>query len=472
MSEAVAAPRPRPLAVLEEWLSDIRAHVTRLPFAPLIPPVLIFLVTMGGYRIAQTDVTFYQHHVYLAEALLNGSLDVKAAGIPDWYQDVVSVDDSRGVLQWNETCVENDPSCKKYLPYGPAPAILLMPGVAIEGTSFSEIDFALFLGAVNVVLFWYLLGELKIGAFSRWLGVIFFAFGNVHFYSATEGTLWFYNHVSAVFFLQLAIITFLKRLPLPLSAFLLGMAWLSRAPTLVAMPFFLYGILARWDPEFSLTSLVDLEFYKRFIRSPALKNGVIYGLGLLPVVLFYFWYNQVRFDSLTDTGFQTVYESYTNGGSPGGLPYSFYRVDHPDAGHFPLFSLKNIPLHIYTFFFMPPDYHPDLSIVQPSKYGLSIFLTSPAFIYAFFVTRKTWLKPACWIAIALVTVPLFMHYSQGWVQYGYRFMLDYMPFLAILTVMGFDDHQSRKARAVQIALIAISIASGAWGRYWANEGGW
>jgi hypothetical protein len=67
-------------------------------------------------------------------------------------------------------------------------------------------------------------------------------------------------------------------------------------------------------------------------------------------------------------------------------------VDFPNAPHFALFDIRNIPLHIYT---------------------------------------------------------LFMHYSQGWVQNGYRFMLDYLPFLAILTVMGFDDNQSQKARAVR-----------------------
>jgi hypothetical protein len=214
--------------------------------------------------------------------------------------------------------------------------------------------------------------------------------------------------------------------------------------------------------------LIDIDFYRRFFRSKALADGIFFAQGLVPIVLFYFWYNQVRFGSPTDTGFQTVYESYTNDL----LPYSFYRLNHPDASHFALFDIRNVPLHIYTFFFMPPNYYPDLSIIRPSEYGLSIFLTSPAFIYAFFVTRKTWLKPACWIAIALVTVPLFMHYSQGWVQYGYRFMLDYMPFLAILTVMGFDDHQSAKGRAIQIALIAVSIASGAWGRYWANMEQW
>ena len=229
-----------------------------------------------------------------------------------------------------------------------------MPGVAIQGTDFSQIKFTLFLGAVNAVLFWYILGLVRVGTFSRWLGVIFFTFGTVHFYAATEGTLWFYNHVAAVFFLQIAIILFLKRVPLFLPAFVLGLAWLSRAPTLVATPFFLYGILARWDEDFSLTSLFKFEWYKRFIGSKAFRDGIVFGLGFIPIGLFYFWYNQVRFSDPFDTGFHTVYESYVGGG----LTYSFYRVDYPTAPHFPLFDVRNIPLHIYTLFMMPPIYHP------------------------------------------------------------------------------------------------------------------
>jgi len=386
---------------------------------------------------------------------------VKAAGIPDYYQDVVPVGDA------------------KYLPYGPAPALLLMPGVAIEGTSFSEIDFALFLGAVNAVIFWYILGELKVSAFARWLGVIFFTFGTVHFYAATEGTLWFYNHVAGVFFLQIAILLFLKRAPVFLPALFIGLAALSRGPTLLAVPFFVYGIIHRNDEMFGLKSLIDLRWYRKYFASSAFRQTLIFVAALVPFAVFTLWYNQVRFDSPFDSGYQTVYESYTNGN----LPYSFYLNPNypPDppwgkhiaSGDFGLFDIRNVPLHIYTLFMMPPDYYPDLSIVRPSPYGLSIFLTSPAFIFAFFVKRKTWLVPACWLAVSLITIPLFLHYAQGWVQYGYRFLLDFMPFLGILTVMGFDENRkSRLGLIAMILLVAISLASNSWGRYWANEGGW
>lgn len=459
--DAAAAPQPSSGAAVKQWLADLNAQVARIPGSRFIYPALIFLVALAGYRVAQSSVEFYQHQIYLAEAMLHGSFDVKAAGIPEYYSDTVTVGDA------------------KYLPYGPAPAILLMPGVALQGTSFSEMDFTIFLGAVNAVLFWYILGQVRVSAFARWLGVIFFTFGTVHFYAATEGTLWFYNHIAAVFFLQIAILLFLKRTPLFLPAIFLGLAWFSRGPTLVAAPFFVYGIIHRHDENFSLKSLIELDFYKRYFTSKAFGDTLVFGAGLVPFAIFTLWYNEVRFGDPFDSGFQRVYETYTNSGQV----YSFYLNPnyppdppwgkHLNAGPFGLFDIRNVPLHIYTLFMMPPDYYPDLSIVRPSPYGLSIFLTSPAFIFAFFVKRKTWLIPACWLAVGLITIPLFLHYAQGWVQYGYRFLLDFMPFLAILTVMGFDENRkSRFGLIAMIVLVAVSLASNSWGRYWGNEGGW
>jgi len=121
---------------------------------------------------------------------------------------------------------------------------------------------------------------------------------------------------------------------------------------------------------------------------------------------------------------------------------------------------------------MPPEYHPDLSVFRPNPYGLSVLVTSPAFVYAAFVKRKDPLVLASWVAIAAVSVPLFLHYSQGWVQFGYRFLLDFAPFLLILTAFGFDDHTSRSARVLQVSLVAVSVLAGFWGRYWATLYGW
>src|SRR5438876_8108145 len=165
---------------------------------------------------------WYQHYVYLAKALTQGTLDVSKAEMPDYYQDSVTE------------------GGKRYLPFPPGPALLLVPFVAVWGTSFSEVYFTMVLGAINVVLFWYLLGSLRVTTRTKLLMVPFFAFGTAHFYSATTGTVWFYQHVSAVFFLLLALIALFKQTPPILPAALLGIAFLNREPMILSAPFFLW----------------------------------------------------------------------------------------------------------------------------------------------------------------------------------------------------------------------------------------
>ncbi|MBI2913711.1 MAG: hypothetical protein HYY03_07315 [Chloroflexi bacterium] len=421
----------------------------------LAVPVFIFVVAFLGYYLsartgqylpwpdlfAREPADWYKHYVYLSDAILHGTLDVGSVGIPDFYQDIVVVGGN------------------KYLPFAPAPAVLLLPFVAIWGTHLSEVYFSMVLGAINVVLFWYLLGVLNISRTTKLLVVPFFAFGTAHFYAATTGTVWFFGHVSAIFFVLLALIALFRQASPIVTGVLLGFAFMSREPTVLSAPVFLYIIFRQRHDKLSKEALLDGE--------------TLYRLGsfcaaLVPFALFWFWYNLARFDGLLETGYDTVRNSYANGG----IQYAFYLKDNPNAPRYELFDVRSIPLHLYTMFLMPPQYYADWSVLRPSPYGMSMLLTSPAFVYAAAVTRKHFLKPALWVAIGFVSVPLLLHYSQGWVQFGYRFALDFAPFLLILTAFGFDDHQSPGARRLQLVLVAVAIVAGFWGRYWANQFGW
>ncbi len=383
---------------------------------------------------------WYQHDVYLADAILKGDLDVTATDIPDYYQDVVP----KGP--------------KRYLPFPVGPALLLLPFVAVWGTDFSEVYVSIVLGAVNVVLFWYLLSVLNISRTSKWLLVPFFAFGTPHFYSATTGTVWFYNHVAAMTFVLLALILLFKRVWPVIPAALLGFGFLAREPVVLAAPFLLYWLVAqRHASVLTKEALLD----KRTIYDFGLISA-----GLLPFVIFWFAYNFVRFDNPLETGYETVYRGY------GGIPYSFYLRDFPNAARFGLFDVRNIPLHLYTMFLMPPQFVPDWSVLRPSPYGMSVVLTSPAFVYAFFVKGRNALRTGLWLTIGLISIPLLFHWTQGWVQFGYRFMLDFAPFLLILTAWGFDDNRTSGAMRVQVFLVVVSIGAGFWGRYWANQLAW
>jgi len=404
-------------------------------------PVLIFAIAFLGYYLSNSEpLDWYKHYVYLAIAITQGTLDVASVGIPDFYHDLV-VDGT-----------------SKYLPHQPAPAVLMVPFVAIWGSSFSEVYFSMALGAINVVLVWYLLCLLNVSRTTKLLLVPFFAFGTAHFYAATTGTLWFYNHVAAVFFLLLSIIFLLRRTSPVLPALFLALAFLSRQSTILATPVFLYWMVRQGHPSI-------LSRQALFNRESLTQMGLFLGT-LLPFVLFTLWYNDVRFGSPFDTGLEELYDGY------GGIRYSFYLNQFPDAIRFDMLDVRNIPLHLYTIFLMPPEFHPDWSILRPSPYGMSVLLTSPAFIYAAFVKRDDPLKLGSWMAIFLVSIPAVTYYCQGWVQFGYRFLLDFAPFLLILTALGFEDNQSPTSTRIKVLLVAVAIVAGFWGRHWATELGW
>jgi len=426
----------------------------------LLTPAAIFIATFIAYYLATTEFFsktppfWYDHYTYLAKAMLEGTLDVRSVGIPEFFQDTVTV------------------GSKEYVPFGPAPAVLLMPFVAVFGTDvtflgtrFTTEAFAsLLIGAANVALFWQLLGELKVSSFTRWLLVPFFAFGTVHFYSATTGTVWFFAHVSAVFFVLIAVIALLRGWNPLFPAMFLGLAFLSRQTTILAYPFFIYYLYRQHHESISLEKLLSRQTLSRL---------GMFSVALGVFVLVSLWYNYARFDDFTKTGYQTVYESYGGG-------YAYYQAlsegvaPRPvlDPPRFDLFDIRNIPLHIHAMFMIPPNFYPDWSIFRPSPYGMSVLLTSPAFVFAVLVKRKDVMKQGSWMAIGLIIIPLFLHYSQGWVQYGYRFLLDFAPFLLILTAMGFDDNPSPTAKRWQVALVVLSVVAGFWGRYWANQFGW
>ncbi|MGH9199156.1 MAG: hypothetical protein ACRD1T_25925, partial [Acidimicrobiia bacterium] len=252
-------------------------------------------------------------------------------------------------------------------------------------------------------------------------------------------------------------------------ALFLGLAFLSRQTTILAAPFFLYVLYRRRHDSLSVDAIKHALRDRQTLVALAAFAAPLAGFVVLSLL-----YNYARFDSLTETGYRTVYESYA------GNQYAYFQAVSPGLApdpvpnppRFDLFDIRNVPLHLHAMFMIPPNFYPDWSIFRPSPYGMSVLLTSPPFIFAFLVRRKTELKLAAWVAIALICIPICLHYSQGWVQYGYRFLLDFAPFLLILTALGFDDSGSPSGRRWQIALVALSVVAGLWGRYWANQLVW
>src|SRR5207244_669098 len=106
-------------------------------------------------------------------------------------------------------------------------------------------------------------------------------------------------------------------------------------------------------------------------------------------------------------------------------------------------------------------------IIVPRNVGMSLLLTSPAYLLAIpallRLDRSRLIAGAALATVAIAFVNL-MHFSQGWVQFGYRFSNDFAPFALLLVALGI-------VRLGQVwgwvaVLVAASIAVNAWGVAW------
>jgi hypothetical protein len=91
--------------------------------------------------------------------------------------------------------------------------------------------------------------------------------------------------------------------------------------------------------------------------------------------------------------------------------------------------------------------------VQIGGHGLAIWVTTPALLLLLWPREKPAIHRALWLTVLCVALPSLLYMNSGWVQFGYRFSLDYMVFLVMLLAIG-GRPLGRPAKA----LIAIGIA--------------
>ena len=94
----------------------------------------------------------------------------------------------------------------------------------------------------------------------------------------------------------------------------------------------------------------------------------------------------------------------------------------------------------------------DCPLVIPVDLGTSILLSAPGLLLALFAFRwrgRTRLGIGTAVAVVLIAVFNLGHFSQGWVQWGYRFSLDFLPFLLPMVALGAarpSDGRPRRGR--------------------------
>jgi hypothetical protein len=117
-------------------------------------------------------------------------------------------------------------------------------------------------------------------------------------------------------------------------------------------------------------------------------------------------------------------------------------------------------------------------LAVPGDKGMSVLATTPAFLLMLPVLRRygrSRLVTGALLAILIISLVNLMHFSQGWVQFGYRFSLDAAPFALLLVALGLQslvDAGRRWAMPLAATLVVVSIVVNAWGVAWGRLLGW
>ena len=472
--------------------------------------LFVFVVTFFIYFLLGPGQTPYDFQVSQANNILHGHIDLTVQytnninlierALHDSQGFCVPVNDERG-LEY-DMLIDNprfSADCKEYMVHGYGPSLLMLPLVAISGLSVNQALLDALVGAAAAVIVFAIARRYSSDTRTQVAMVALAMFGTTMWYSSTDGGAWHFAQAVAAFFVFAAIYATVAWRSMLLAAAFIGLAFLSRPTTIMAIFFPLVALSDTW---------FTADSAKQLWRRLNLRPLIALALGLAPFLAIWAVVNYLRFGSPFESG------------------YTFIEEFHQRAGEYlwPPFSLSYISRHIPVFFEATPIFSASGSYMYPSLGGTALWIISPGLLIGLFahlksnraltiaaslalavagtiilvfgaanrldltsttvdslpfgvqllpfwlvigaaiffsVARRDRLVFACWAAIIPLALVNFMWTGTGWSQFGYRFALDFIPFLWLLVVIALP-----KVRWYHLVLIGASVLMNLWGVLW------
>lgn len=375
----------------------------------------LFLSVASIYFAMATDFTFQpkwaiDYFNLLSESLLEGHLDIVN---PPMTYDLIYFQN-----RW-------------YAPWGVLVSLFLIPLQVIKGRFVPPVYLSLMFASLNVVVFYWLLVRIKAEFFKtmrQWdIAVVslFYAFGTMNFYVGTLGSAWHVDQMVSSFFGVLSLYCIFKRqrrvADYLWSILFLVPTFLGHA-TLVLLSV-IPATLYVWDLVRQRHKEKRLQMIFRGLLIFGLPMGI--GSGL------FFFYNYLRFHTIFEYGYRYIHEAPV---------LENLRLTYG------VMSLFHFPRNVWYFALELPKFrwaeglHMDINL-----FGNSIFFLSPPLLFMFLaspITRRRGrilVNPyvlSLILGAVITLLPSLMLYSTGWMQFGYRYALDIVPVMVLLTVFG------------------------------------
>ena len=392
----------------------------------------LFALALVAYLLSSGSMLAHQslapHFVYQADAFLHGqlALTTQPPNLNDWV---------RMGERW-------------YVSFPPFPAVVMMPFVALAGLAFNDVFFTIVFAALNVALLYRLLRtwqETEPGAALRteWehaAHALVFGFGTLAWTCAIRGEVWYTAETLGVTLTLLYLLAAHEAKHPALAGLAVACAAITRTPLAFSIVFFvLEALFGKERVRFS-----ELQ---RVLRDPerrvsALKKLVPFALAGLAVAVPMAWMNYVRFGSPSEFGHSHLYANRVN----------------QQIQQYGLFHYQFLERNLHAAFTRLPELQLHPLKLGFNGEGLSLLVTTPLFAFLLWPRERPRLQRPLWLTTAVVAVPGFFYQNSGWFQFGFRFSLDYTPYLLLLLALG-----GRPLTRAWWGVALSGVAVNAWG---------
>lgn len=407
---APPAPGPASPATWSAPAPAARRTPIRIP-APrgLFDAAWLFLAVVVVYWLTCPGATAYDQYARLARVLVHGSL---------------SLPERPPHLEMAEY------QGRAFFTNPPTPAILLMPIIWIAERQPLNTWLLAKNGGWELPLGWFqtllsiacgglatayariALGRVPVSRAAANWGAILFAFGSIHWYHATIGSVWYLAQIVHGMFMWMLVAEWFGRARPALMGLCLAFAFWCRMETLIAMPFVLLALPDRW-----LHPRTD-----ELIPRPRIGWLVAFALPIIGVLALNSAYNYARFGVFGNAAYEVLIQKGQ------GDPLFPKGLIHPSYW----------PGHVYVLFNAKPLFYDHWPWILSGVGGIAFWYTTPAFVWALKAPWDRWTL-GCWGGILAFVCILFQFGGTGMTQLGYRFALDFYAPLTVLTMRGMDE---------------------------------
>lgn len=351
-------------------------------------------------------------------AIVIGALDLGTIGSTQWQMLAQSFLVGKTYFLQTPTTINDSVlwSSHYYWPFPPFPALLFVPLVFIAdlfkvSVSQGPVQFAI---VVAVFFLVYRLARKFFQADDAAWFAIALTFASAFLWIAPIPAYTHLSYAVAVCAVLGALLEYTGRKRWWFMGLLMAIALASRTAAGLGIVFFLGDLV-----------IVTKEpFIKKVKDAVALLTPFIAAALLLGL------YNDVRFGSFFETGYSLQI---------------LMAAAYVTARSYGVFSMVHIPGNLYYFLFNAPI--PILKdgvsrvlafpYIKADPWGMGIVFVSPYLLYLFLLSYKDTISRLLIATSVIIVIPIFLYYGIGFTQLGYRYALDFMPFIYFLFMRNY-----------------------------------